>query len=600
MTVLARMKFWWNEIHFLGLGIEPQNQGDQKQSLGRDATNPSAQSSWRLSREDAIWLQVLLLLVAAVFMLANLNYPLIDRDETRYAEIPREMLATNNWVLPQLNFEPYYDKPPLLYWLCAISFKLFGVSEFAARLVPALAALVTLAATMWFGTRNFGGRVGLLSGVVLLLSVGFAFTSRYLLLDGVLAFLVSASLFSAYEAIKTDRLKMGWWLLSGVCVGFAFLTKGPLSLVLWLPPVFAMSYLTNSFAKPRWWHYGLIGFVSAVIVLPWFIAVSMHDANFMTEFFIKHNVRRFAGEFHAKPIWYFIPVLLVAGHPWSFLSIPYIRFLFGRSQRLASQRPLLLGYLMLWSGWCFVFFSLSSCKLPTYLLPASPAFALMIGHYLEQILSEEDDSKQHWFARFWSARSATAATCLAGVGFVGFILMTETQVSAIIYVWAIAWTILLVSSLLLISDRHQARIAWMTSSGVAFLFVVMVMHQLVPSYSRSQTIFGDSSPLNEQLNVHSQPAFATIRHEFSEVPFYLNRSDVSHFPNLEDSQLDAFVMSNSGCVLVVDNRITASELRNHIPAGCELTIVGERGPAMFYRAGLVPLSSQLIHRKEPF
>ncbi len=126
-----------------------------------------------MTDKRANWLQLALLVIAAVFLLTNLSYPLIDRDETRYAEIPREMLATGNWVLPQLNFQTYYDKPPLLYWLCAISFKLFGVTASAARLVPSLAALATVAATMWFGSRVFGKRIGLLSGVVLMLSVGF-------------------------------------------------------------------------------------------------------------------------------------------------------------------------------------------------------------------------------------------------------------------------------------------------------------------------------------------------------------------------------------------------------------------------------------------
>ena len=148
--------------------------------------------------------------------------------------------------------------------------------------------------------------------------------------------------------------------------------------MLWLPPVFAFTWLSSSHAKPRWWHYSLFGSVVAAVVLPWVIAVSLQDPTFLVEFLYKHNIQRFAGEFHRRPIWYFIPVLLVAGHPWSFLAAPYLKFLFGHTGEVRFQRPPVVGFLLVWSVWCFTFFSLSSCKLPTYLLPAAPAMALML------------------------------------------------------------------------------------------------------------------------------------------------------------------------------------------------------------------------------
>lgn len=585
------VRFWWNEVQFQAPPAAPPEINPDVACASRSSV--LAKITGLL--HDASFLKIVLLFIAAIFMFTNLSYPLIDRDETRYAEIPREMLATGNWVLPQLNFQAYYDKPPLLYWLCAISYKAFGISEFSARLVPALAAWLTMAATMCFGTRNFGSRIGLLAGVVLMLSVGFAFTSRYLLLDGVLALFVSLSLFTAFEAIKTERVRMTWWLLSGVFVGLAFLTKGPLALVLWLPPVVAMAWLTESFSKPRWWHYGIIGALSTAIVLPWFAAVNAYDANFLKEFFFIHNVRRFAGDFHPKPIWYFLPVLLVAGHPWSFLTIPYARFLFNRSEKCRIGRPPLIGFLLLWSGWVFTFFSISSCKLPTYLLPAAPALALMMAHYLNKLLSEPSESVNHWFARFWSARSATATTCLAGFGFVVFIVLTQSDVSVGIYLWAMLWTSLLVSSLLLLSDRHQAKLAWLTSSSVAFLLAVMVMHHMVPIFSRSQTLFGESSPWNEQLAVASTPAIATIKHEFSEVPFYLDRRNIANFTEVDDPGVAAFVTNNPHCLLVVAHDVTTDDIRKRMPPGTELTELGERGPASIYRVN-VPVTAQRLSK----
>ena len=586
--VLASLaRFWWNAVQFPA--------SSAVHSGGPAAVNAAGEQPV-FSERQAGRLQWALLLIASIFLLTNLSYPLIDRDETRYAEIPREILATGNWVLPQLNFQTYYDKPPLLYWLCAISYKLFGVSEAAARLVPALAALATLAATMWFGSRTFGKQVGLLSGVVLLLSVGFVFASRYLLLDGLLALLVALSLFTAHEAIRGDKLKISWWLLSGVCVGLAFLTKGPLAFVLWLPPVFAYAWLSDSCAKPRWWHYSLIGLVAAAVVSPWLIAVSQQDPNFLTEFFVTHNVKRFAGEFHSKPIWYFIPVLLIAGHPWCYLTIPFARFLFGQAAEVRTQRPPAVGFLLLWSGWCFVFFSLSKCKLPTYLLPLAPALALMIGQYLEQVLRATSDPGRHWFARFWSARGATASTCFAGVGFVAYIVLTQSDVSIATYLWALTWTGMLVCAITLLGDQHQANLAWATSSGVAFLLAVMVMHQMVPAYSRSQTLFGAESPLGKKIAVESKPAMATVAHEFSEVPFYLKRSDIPNFSNLHDRRLGEFVRAQDRAVLIIDKEVTVKQLRSQLPQDAKLKLLGERGPARLVEVRPPRPSEQLAAR----
>ena len=586
-VLTSLLRYWWNEVQFPTVA-SAQPVAELVKRFDVPAADAAGRKSWRLPL-----LQFGLLLVAAVFMLTNLGYPLIDRDETRYAEIPREMIATGNWILPQLNFQTYYDKPPLLYWLCAISFKLFGIGEASARLVPALAALGTLASTMFFGSRVFGRRIGLLAGIVLFLSVGFAFTSRYLLLDGVLSLFVSLSLFTAYEAIRSPRLKMGWWIVSAVCIGLAFLTKGPIAIVLWLPPVFAFAWLSGAHAKIRWWHYGLLGGVAALIATPWFLLVHQQDPSFLIEFFYKHNVARFAGEFHPKPIWFFIPVLLIAGHPWSFLTIPYAKFLLGRGESARTKRTPAVGYLLLWSGWCFAFFSLSACKLPTYLLPAAPAFALMICHYLNEVLRNADNPTDYFFARFWSARTATATTCLAGVLFALFVIFWTEATSISLFGWAMFWAMLLMVSLLLMADRHQAKIAWASSAGVAFVFAIMVMHQMVPAYSRSQTLFGDTSPLVDQLANAKQLPIATIDHEFSGVPFYLGRSDIPNFAKVADAGLGDFVSKSGIAILIVDDRITQGELTEQLPETTKLVEVGRRGPATIYQATNIPRPMQI-------
>ncbi|MEM1068751.1 MAG: glycosyltransferase [Planctomycetota bacterium] len=348
------MRYWWNEVQF----PSDRSASTDASDTGNEPRVPFF-SAARL-RQRTAWMHWLFFLVASVFILTNLGYPLIDRDETRYAEIAREMIATGDWILPQLNFQAYYDKPPLLYWLCAIAFQMFGISETSARLVPALAALGTLASTMYFGSRLFDRRTGLIAGVVLALSAGFAFHSRYLLLDGVLTLFVSLALLTAFCAVqpsnhnRSKRVAIGWWMISAACVGLAFLTKGPVAVVLWLPPVLAFTWLSKGPIQPGWRHYAVAGCVVSLIATPWFAMVHQRDSHFLMEFFYTHNASRFGGQFHNRPFWYFVPVLLIAGHPWSFLAIPYGRFLFSRRDRL--ERPPILGFLLLWSLWTFVFF----------------------------------------------------------------------------------------------------------------------------------------------------------------------------------------------------------------------------------------------------
>ena len=555
-VLTSLLRYWWNKVQFPTTAQLPQE--------------VSTEHEKRYHRY-----QYVLLVMAACFLLCNLSYPLIDRDETRYAEIPREMLASGNWIVPQLNFEPYYDKPPLVYWLCAVSYSLFGVSEWSARLVPVLAALLTLASTMWFGSRWFGRRIALYSGVVLMLSAGFLFCSRYLLLDGVLTALVATSLMSAYEALRASHLRSSWWIFAATLCGLAFLVKGPLAIVLIVPPIAAYSWLSDSCPRIRAASYATFFGVVMAIVVPWIALVGMADSQYLYEFFVKHNLRRFAGEMHARPIWYFIPVVLLAGHPWSSLTIPLTRFLTGRSEDLRLRRPPAMGFLVLFSGWTFLFFSVSSCKLPTYLLPAAPPLALIVGNYLAVVLRDQK-VESFRIARVWSAKLATVMTCLAALGFLAYTYYSQSELSMALYLWTMIWTAIAVGSLLLIRSQPSSRNSWQRSTLITALFGFMVMHHLVPSYSRTQSLFGPESPL------HSIPAskIATISHEFSEVPFYLNRSDVA---NVSPQELRTHLADKDEALLIVHHRLLNSQLHQSLPADASIDFVARRGPAKILR-----------------
>jgi 4-amino-4-deoxy-L-arabinose transferase-like glycosyltransferase len=565
-VVLATLaRFWWNRVMF-SPDLNPRAESS--------AAKPARPTAHRLP-----WAATALMTLAALFLFTNLGYPLIDRDETRYAEIPREMIATGNWILPQLNFKPYYDKPPLLYWVCAASYQVFGISEWSARLVPAAASFLTILATLIFGTHCFGRRTGLLAASVLMLSIGFAFTSRYLLIDSLLTLLTTLSFSTAYVAMRGDRIHLGWWLVSSVCCGLAFLAKGPIALVLLMPVVLLFSWLSESAAKIRPRDLAIFSAVVAGIAAPWLVAVALQDKDFLPEFFYRHNVRRFAGDFHAKPIWYFVPVLLLAGHPWSFMAIPYARFFFRRDTAARLARPQLVGYLFLWSAFCFAFFSLSKCKLPTYLLPMAPALSLMIADYLNRVIGSDFENPLYRFAKIWSPRCATTATCLAGIGVVLYVVFSGMETTFATYVWGLVWTTFLIGSIVLFSDRSGRNHAWATTGGVSFLLVAMMLHQTLPLYGREETVFGPESPLVAELGELKGQSIVTVDHEFSEVPFYLGRSDIANFSIADSDRLARWVQGNGDTLVVLDEHVPSGRLIAQLPHDLIVRREQNRGPA---------------------
>jgi Dolichyl-phosphate-mannose-protein mannosyltransferase len=323
----------------------------------------------------------LLLLLPAAILYPGLDFRLLEPDESRYAQIPREMLARGEWVVPTLQGEPYLDKPPLFYWLVMASYRLFGVHDWAARLVPAIAAHATIVLVYLLGRRSLGARPALAGAVLLALAPGFATVARVLILDGLLALLITLAALAAFEAVRGDRLRWGWWLLAAVAAGLGVLTKGPVALVLLVPPLWLHRRLSGRGVSPGWRGGLAFGLVVLAVALPWYVALALRVPGFVRYFFWEHNLQRFlAPGMHVRGVWFYGPVLALMLLPGSLLVLPALRFLFGAGD--ADKRTPELGYHLLAGCWCVGFFTLSSCKLPTYILPALPFFCLALGHFL--------------------------------------------------------------------------------------------------------------------------------------------------------------------------------------------------------------------------
>jgi 4-amino-4-deoxy-L-arabinose transferase-like glycosyltransferase len=358
----ASFRFWWSAVLFAG---RPQ------------AARPRAGLVYGL----------ILALIAGITLFTGLGGPLLDPDEGRSAEIAREMLAHHDLLVPRMLGAPYYEKPPLHYWLLAGAYYVFGLHSWAARLVPASAALFALLATFLWGRRALGDRPAFLGTLLLGLSAGFVLIGRLAVLDSLLCLCVITAWHAAHAAVAQPVLRARWWIASAVTCGLGILAKGPVALVLLVPPVVAYLSLVRGKARPGW--TGWIGYIGVVLLVavPWYAAMAYHEPESLRQFLWKANVLRFFQAYdHQQPIWFYGPVLFGFMFPWSLLWPALGVFLLRQRAGIAMLRCPALGYCVLTAGWCLLFFSASGCKSPAYILPALPPLALLLGTCLDGML----------------------------------------------------------------------------------------------------------------------------------------------------------------------------------------------------------------------
>lgn len=352
---------------------------------------------------------LLLIVLPALLLYPTLSFHLLEPDEGRYAQIPREMLARGDWVVPHLQGKPYLDKPPLLYWLVMLSYQAFGVSAAAARLVPALAVHATILVVYLLGRRSLGERSAFWGSLLLMIAPGFTGMGRLLIMDGLLTLWVTLTLFATFEAVRTDRLRLGWWYLAAAAAGLGVLTKGPVPFLLLIPPVWMYRRLSGNrvpIAKGQ-----IAGFAAVALAmnLPWYAAVFAREPVFLRYFFWEHNILRFVQPFdHLQPVWYYLPIVLGGLIPGVFLLYAFVRHLgSGDPDRVAARTPA-LGFWLLAGCWCVFFFSMAGCKLPTYVLPAFPCLCLVLGDFI---------ARTRWHERWITRTSIGTMTAVLAVGF---------------------------------------------------------------------------------------------------------------------------------------------------------------------------------------
>ena len=358
------------------------------------------------------WLSLLgILLLAATLFFTHLGaVGLFDADEPAYAVAAREMRQTGDWVTPTFNGEPRFDKPILFYYLVVLAYAAFGVNEFAARFWPALAG-VCLAVLVWrLEDRHAGG--GMRTAVLaFLLNPLTWMAGRYAVTDMVMVLFLTGCLALAYAALTAPEAgaRRRAWLGAAACSALAVLVKGPIGLV--LPGLILVAYvLLTGRLGPALRGPGLLpgALIFLALVLPWYLLELRREGwAFVEAFFLKHHLRRYLTGVsgHEQPFWFYVPVLFIAFFPWS-------AFLPGAIARAARRRGGAIArdgagdweaFCLVWFSVTFLFFSAGRTKLPSYLLPAFPALAFLVGGWIEDPATPR---------RAWRR----AAVLLAGLG----------------------------------------------------------------------------------------------------------------------------------------------------------------------------------------
>jgi 4-amino-4-deoxy-L-arabinose transferase-like glycosyltransferase/peptidoglycan/xylan/chitin deacetylase (PgdA/CDA1 family) len=332
--------------------------------------------------------------IGTLYAYGTHGFPLSEPDEARYAEIAREMLVRDDWVTPHLNFVKYFEKPPLMYWVTALAFRAFGMSEFTARLPAMVSGLATAALSVWLAHRMFGRTAALLTLPIVTLGPLFATLAQTLTLDmGLTCFmtLAMAALWfgwsehgaqSSEPPAGTQSGSRAPYRVAYVAAAVAVLIKGPVAAVLVAASALPFLALHGGWRAVRPaldWRGFVLGLA---VALPWFILVSWRNPEFVRFFVIDQHIARYLWtQEHGEPVWYYVPLIPLVLVPWGLLVLfdpPLLRAVLAPRTWAAPTR-----FLVIWAGVIVVFFSLSTSKLVTYILPAVPPVAILTARTIE-------------------------------------------------------------------------------------------------------------------------------------------------------------------------------------------------------------------------
>jgi len=375
------------------------------------------------------------------------QFGLLGADEPRYAQVAREMMERHDWITPTLSGKAWLEKPVLYYWQAMLAFRIFGATDFAARLPSAFDASLMVLGVYFFLRRLRPGFH--LDGALMTASsagmVGFAHAASP---DMPLAAMFTLAMLAWYAWWETSQ-KL-YRAMFYIFLALATLAKGPVALALAgiVLVCFAVAAKDRQIILSTLWIPGILLFL--LVALPWYVAVQIRNPEFFRIFVLQHNLARFGTDLyhHRQPFWFYLPVALLGLVPWVVFAayglVETAQAWWSERTALFETGDALNVFLALWLIVPILFFSLSQSKLPGYVLPALPAGVLLVAEFVRRHIDDEQPvagwvvglhpaiagtlpAFAIWFflLRHIISRAATLASAsLIGLIFVGGIFLT--------------------------------------------------------------------------------------------------------------------------------------------------------------------------------
>lgn len=567
------------------------------------------------SRDAAILVATSLL----VLFLQLGNSRFWDQDEGYYATVAYEMHKRGDWIVPTFNEQLFGHKPPMMFWGMLMGFQTFGVSEFSARLPSAIFGLGSILLIYFLSRRIFDRTIGLIAGLTMASCLMFTVVARSATADAHLTFFVLLAIYlwsidaagqSSGPASPPKPIAIRWrtWIGVYAAMGCAVLSKGPIGLAFpvtilasvhildpWLNSMSTNRGIpTREFLRTAWqllnpisivrelWKMRPITGASVVLMVagPWFMAMQWKTGNeFLGEFLGVHHFQRFSQPMdnHSGPIYYYVVACLLGLYPWSAFAIPTVIQWFQIKTRNGSSRGWLL--VSMWIAVYLTVFSVASTKLPNYVMPAYPAFAIVIGSYIASWSSRPSIWESRWEVLGWSLMALIGLLVMTGP----LVLTSGSQPPLAVNSWQIddatwrtlRWVSLLGMPLLIGGVAGLVLCRWQWRPGLAPCFactavamLVLFWQLLVPMADRHQTPQDIASALSGTPRAQNgPPSIAVLGYFRPSMVFYANNA-VDFF-----SDVPALVerLNRTPQPVIVLNEKSLEPLREHLPDGYRIT-----------------------------
>jgi 4-amino-4-deoxy-L-arabinose transferase-like glycosyltransferase len=447
--------------------------------------------------------------LAAVWLVTIQIRPMLDPDEGRYAEIPREMVATGNWITPRLDGLKYFEKPALQYWATAALYSVVGLSNWSSRLWTVGLGFACLPLIYAWVARLYDRRAAVTAVVILAMSPYFGVIGHLDLLDASFTFWMCATVLAftlAQSALPRSGKERGWMLVCWAAAALAVLSKGIVVFVLAGGALIAYCVAERDLRPWRRMHFALGVPLFLALATPWFILVSLRNPDFAPYFFIHEHFQRFLTKEaqRVEPWWYFLALLAVGALPW-LAALARASLGAWRDSSSGSQfKP--LKFLLLFSALTLVFFSVSSSKLATYILPMFPMLAAFTG---VAVVNRPG----------FLSRSTAVAAGLALFVAAGLLVYSQHRngtIPALALGWAIAAAV--AAAVAAVTAR------WGRPVVVALLFIfvwqaLLCEYTVIPPSRSAYALVQDVAP-----DVHAQTALYSVGEYRQTIPPYLGRT----------------------------------------------------------------------------